>query len=62
MGGEQLMQLIYLHDDTDSIAVKRYAKRPEDKEEFKKLSVGDVIVVKGRSTYDSVCQRCHYTC
>lgn len=53
MGGDQLMQQIYVHDDTDSIAVKRYAKRPEDKEECKKLSVGDVIVVKGRSTYDS---------
>ena len=49
---EQLMQLIYLSDDTDSISVKRYARKPEDKEEFKNLAIGDVIVVKGRSSYD----------
>jgi DNA polymerase III subunit alpha, Gram-positive type len=52
MGGEQMMQLIYLSDDTDSISVKRYARKAEEKEEFKNLSNGDVIVVKGRSTYD----------
>ena len=52
MGGEQLMQLVYLSDDTDSISVKRYARKPEDKEEFKNLAIGDLIVVKGRSSYD----------
>ncbi|MBV1708218.1 MAG: PHP domain-containing protein, partial [Erysipelothrix sp.] len=52
MGGEQMMQLIYLSDDTDAISVKRYARKSDDKEEFKKLSNGDVIVVKGRSAYD----------
>ncbi len=50
--GGQLMQLIYLTDDTDSISVKRYARKSEEKESFNQLSIGDFIVVKGRSTYD----------
>jgi DNA polymerase-3 subunit alpha (Gram-positive type) len=52
MSGDQLMQLIYISDDTDSISVKRYSRKTEEREEFKKLSIGDVIIVKGRSSYD----------
>lgn len=50
--GGQLMQLIYLSDDTDSISIKRYARKTEEKETFSQLRIGDLIVVKGRSTYD----------
>ena len=52
LNGEQLMQMIYLSDESDAITVKRYARKQEDKEEFKKLSTNDCITVKGRCSFD----------
>ena len=51
--GEQLLQMFYVSDQSDSITCKRFARSIEDQNECNELSIGDVVSVMGDIQYDT---------